>query len=482
MGVISDKLETVISLKDDYSAKAAGITASTLGLSSAFSKISNPIALVTSLTVAGTAASVASAAFNTFRDSLMNVGSLMGGLAAMKISQPFLDAAQSIDTMERQLGALLGSMQKGKDAMKWVQSYGLVSGLEQGPLLEMTKTLLMGGKRPGQYLPIMETISMMGGGDMNTNATDVASVFRRLMGGQIADAFGPEGLGRFGINKTMLGQYGAQFDNQGRFKGTVQDALDVLERMVSLDPRLKDLKASMDSSIAVKMSNLTDAFNLAKSEIGKAIADWIVPKLTELSTTLSKLAKSGVLKGIAERFTALFGLGGEGGMSKGLLTVVAAGDVLIGMMGDMRNSFAQTVNTISKVIDVLTFGAVKMGSMDLFEGFKILVDARVKEYQKALAGVSLSSNEPMPQGVQDISDTQTKYLAQISDNTRKTADYQRMLLGGGSMAALGATPVELKGIRRGGKLEQAVQLIKEVVSDEIAMSNRATRRLSLAMS
>ena len=112
----------------------------------------------------------------------------------------------------------------------------------------------------------------------------------------------------------------------------------------------------------------------------------------------------------------------------------------------------------------------------------MLVDARLKEYQKILAGVSLSSNEPMPQGVQDISDTQMKYLAQISDNTRKTADYQRMLLGGGSMAALGATPVELKGIRRGGKLEQAVQLIKEVVSDEIAMSNRATRRLSLAMS
>ena len=302
------------------------------------------------------------------------------------------------------------------------------------------------------------------------------------MGGQIADAFGPEGLGRFGINKTMLGQYGAQFDNQGRFKGTVQDALDVLERMVSLDPRLKDLKASMDSSIAVKMSSLTDAFNLAKSEIGKAIADWLVPKLTHLATTLSKLAKSGILSEIAKKLMGLLGLGGEGGMSRGLLHLVASGDVLITLLGDMRNGFAATANTVSKIVDVLTFGAVKMGSVELFQGFKVLVDARLKEYQKILAGVSLSSNEPMPQGVQDISDTQTKYLAQISDNTRKTADYQRMLLGGGSMAALGATPVELKGIRRGGKLEQAVQLIKEVVSDEIAMSNRATRRLSLAMS
>ena len=481
MGVISDKLETVISLKDDYSAKAAGITASTLGLSRAFAIASNPVTFVASLAAAGAAVSVASAAFDVFKSSIMDVGSLMAGLAVMKISQPFLDAAQSIDTMERQLGALLGSMQKGKEAMKWVQSYGLKSGLEQGPLLEMTKTLLMGGKRPGQYLPIMETISMMGGGDMNANATDVASVFGRLMGGQIADAFGPEGLGRFGINKTMLGQYGAQFDNQGRFKGTVQDALDVLERMVSLDPRLKDLKASMDSSIAVKMSNLTDAFNLAKSEIGKAIADWLVPKLTHLATTLSKLAKSGILSEIAKKLMGLFGLGGEGGMSKGLLTVVAAGDVLIGMMGDMRNSFAQTVNTISKVIDVLTFGAIKMGSMDLFEGFKILVDARVKEYQKALAGVSLSSNEPMPQGVQDISDTQTKYLAQISDNTRKTADYSRMMAGGGSIGALGVTPVELRGIRHGGKIEQAIGLLREAFTEEAAMVNRATRRAQLAM-
>lgn len=72
---------------------------------------------------------------------------------------------------------------------------------------------------------------------------------------------------------------------------------------------------------------------------------------------------------------------------------------------------------------------------------------------------------------------QTNYLASIERNTRPI---KNSILGGGDLAAMGVTPVELSGIKsgRGGKIAQAVSLISQAVSEESARTTAWMMRQS----
>ena len=68
--------------------------------------------------------------------------------------------------------------------------------------------------------------------------------------------------------------------------------------------------------------------------------------------------------------------------------------------------------------------------------------SRMMEEDPALKGGQEAAKQTVNQ--------QTQYLAGIESNTRQMVDIQRMILGGGNMAAMGVTAVELSDMRAGG--------------------------------
>lgn len=490
LGQVVDRLVTEYVLHDKYSGPAKNITASTATMKTALGSLSSRAGFgggTAGIAAFGAALTVANAALTVFKANIGAIEQLWLGSKAFNMSQPFLEAAAAIDTMKRQLSAMLGSAKEGENALKWIQKYGLTSGMNDAPLQEAMRTILMSGRAPGRYLPMLESLSLMGGGDMNANMGEMSSIFRRLVGGQVADAFGQEGLGRFGVNRQMLGQYGAQFNKQGQFQGTVEDALAVLERMVALDPRIKDLKASMDSSLATRLSNLSNAFDIAKAKIGESIGNWLVPKLELLGTMLTRLARSGKLTEVMDKFLKMFGLGGDEGMAKGMVTLVVAAEMFIEKIGEMKSSLINAANTIIEIINAFGGGLVNVRKLaeGPMAGFKKELDKRVGElWAKMMNMPSENPAEPMPTGVNMLGEASSNaYLSQIADNTRKTADYQRMILGGGNMGAMGATAVELQGVRgRSPKWNKALQAFQEAALDDASMLMRGRQRMNAVMS
>jgi hypothetical protein len=77
-------------------------------------------------------------------------------------------------------------------------------------------------------------------------------------------------------------------------------------------------------------------------------------------------------------------------------------------------------------------------------------------YQRVITGRMNRAMEEDPElkggrkAAQDTLQQQTNFLAGIESNTRQMVDIQRMILGGGNLAAMGVTAVELSDMRAGG--------------------------------
>lgn len=508
MGRVVDVLETEIKLTDKYTATAKKITNATkemadasreipiLGsaMGSSFSRIgsivsslSNPYGIAIISVAAINAASSMTAlagAIEGLKPVLLDVGPLAANLFAFKITQPAIQAAMAIDTVKRQFTAMLGSAREGENALRWLQKYGLTSATTQAPLAEAMRTLLRQGLSPSRYLPIMETLAMGGGKSLDESMMDMASIFRRMAGGQIAEAFGPEGLGRFGIGRNDLMQYGARFDSQNRFLGTMQDALDVLERMATLDPKIKSLKKEMETSISTQVSNMQDAWELALGALGESVASQILPPLTEAATALGEIAKSGVINDIAKSFGELFSAVGSGNMTEAVYDLVASIKVGVYMLMMLKEGISQFIaDVVSTARNIPIIGDVLSRPYELGKGIGSWIsgwiDMEKKSIKEAVDKAKTENNvwDPVPEArtetVTEKLDTTNERLAGIERNTGRLIQIQRMIIGGSGAGSVGVTPIEMTSIRsrRGTPEQELAETIRRYIGYEIAKLN-----------
>jgi hypothetical protein len=153
-------------------------------------------------------------------------------------------------------------------------------------------------------------------------------------------------------------------------------------------------------------------------------------------------------------------------------------------MGDMREGFIKFANTMIDIMNKLSFGTAGLSRIMSGSGFKEELDSRVEElWKKMMSMPSESVPEPLPMAGGNIAGaTSSGYLRQIAENT-KSMEYnmQRLVMGSGELGRLGATPVELHGLR-GGKWGKVVEAIRDAVIDESSMMQRGMKQARLAMS
>ena len=317
-----------------------------------------------------------------------------------------LQAANEFDSMERSFSAMLGSVDKGKQMMLWIRQYGLSSGFTQDAIVETTRSVVALGLDVEKYLPILEKFALFAGPDPS-NLTEMAAIMRRLVGGQIAEAFGPEGLGRFGINRQMLSSFGAQFNKQGQFIGGVTEALLVLERVANESPMLKGLKAAFDDSPAVKFSNAVDAIQIALIEAGKVFQVAFMPYVEKFSEWIKQMVGSGGVQRFATNIVNMFStLINKAGGFEGILNTIASG---LEQLPNVLSGIALVVMGMGKVI----FGVVKGITDFAVDNIKAFIMAYNASFARIFGEIEMyfGSDDNLREGINKLTDAYRAFFS-----------------------------------------------------------------------
>lgn len=432
------------------------------------------------------------------------------GMATWFIDQtrPAWEAAMAMESYRTSFQALLGDVEKGNQMMKFVQNYGMKSAFEQGPIRDVVRTLIAAGLDVNRFLPMVETLALFRGPE-GYNMTDMAGIIRRLVGGQIADAMGPEGLGRFGINKAMMIQVGAEFDNEGRFKGSVQDALDMLMRLTQSNPALKHLRTAFEDAYLVRWSNAMDAVNRGLETAGMVILAKFVPGLEAGADVIKWMVESGMIEQVVGQLADFFGGEDIGdGVVRAIMTVGAFFQVLPGILVGIGNTVQDFINnTIAGINNILgamnnIIGTLKlpmalipllapvsfaMMGQETGAQMNALIEANMMSYRawkndNKGKGIGTAPNVPFQDLDHVFSSGMGGGIASdigaIRSNTGRTAkafeDYMQRIVGGGNLAADGITAHSLstRGSmrKRGGQSKAAVvaNMIMEIMEERAA--------------
>ncbi len=459
---------------------------------------------------AGFGAAVFSAGFlhgaiTSLTPVVTGLGSALIGLSGLKLSQPFIDMATEVDNAERRFGAMLGSVKAGKAMMDWLRSYAVPSVLDMPALTALTASLVQGGQDPKRFLPVLETLALGGGGDPAQNGMELASIVRRLMGGQTADALGPEGLVRFGINRKMLEAAGARFNSGGHFQGTTDDALAMLETLTKTNSALKNLRAAFDDSPAVAFSTAMDSLNMALSKVGEVLTKFFLPPIKTASEYFRYLAESGIAEKIASSFASLFGATGAGGSGpsdlflKGLVAVTTAIEILpsaiakikfviVDMFNTVRSAVVSFVDFMSKMPVIgMMFQTAKVSIETLFNmgstvgtdfvdmlGFMPAYEKNLSDFMSrrgiAAAAAGVSAGTTLAGG--NATAPVVSHLAGIEANTKKlTLQFNDAIFGGSGLGLDSAELAGVSGRRTGGsRRDRARQHIERALSEISAMN------------
>lgn len=447
------------------------------------------------------------------------------GLAAIAYAATTQYAA--FETIRLTFAGLADSMEKADQMMRAIKGYSLKSVFDEEPLARAALQLAQIRLEAGEYLPIIEAIAIRSGEITPDKLLEVVSILRRLRGGQIADALGPEGLGRFGIGREELIAFGAMVDGSGEFKMNVEQALNVVKAIAN-SPESKRIKEMLEGSPQTRISNALGALQAAFREFGAAASQFVIPALESIASVAQFLAESGWLKQLSSGFAELFGEDdGKRGFIKFLFTVVSAFEVIGSYLGNIVRNAVQAFEVISavnlKVLQGLTLplramlwaldkvrGTNLVGELDKMlsgiskfgllgglaanlYGFEELGDAirngadakmasfdawqKSKSKKEAAGGNAFpnivsgtSSENPVQQALNDIA----RSTGDTASNTKQQLDMQRYVLGGGDLGRLGVTPLEMSRGEVKVKVDSGAATLDDWVS---ALINKAVREL-----
>jgi hypothetical protein len=415
------------------------------------------------------------------------------GLWFLSQTAPALQAALALDTYETSFSGMLQSMEKGKQMNDFIRSYGMKSPFEQTPIRAAVRTLTAGGLDVNRYLPIMETFALFRG-PQSENLEDMAAIFRRLLGGQIADSLGPEGMGRFGINRSMFTKMGAKFTPAGSFIGTVQQALDMLERVATELPVMKALRKYFETSYIVKYSNAMDSIHFAMERAGIGILKHFAPALDAIANTVRGMAESGMIEDLFRQLSVFFG-GDKSGMGARfesslvtLYTIIEFMPTVLETAWEFLTGFVRAMLTLVDIAIRAVLHAIPVVGPSLAMSMPKLTDGlgvgqmgaefgnafnAMREYNLLRFRTAKPGGATAPSTDGDQTDTYAgSMLGSIAKNTAKTnqilEDYKQQVFGGGNRAAMGIDQVNMGRVRRSTRTTQRVAIMLDQAVNEQA--------------
>jgi hypothetical protein len=446
------------------------------------------------------------------------IGAAVGAVAAIAVplvlgGKAALETATQFDTLQRSLTAITGSGERTGQILSFIDKLAIPSVFDTATLGESAKLLEAFGLNTERFLPIAEKLGTVFGGNAEALNSFVTAL-GYLKSGQFGEAF--QSLKRGGVSTEALQAKGLQFSKSGEFKGTVDQALTAVELVVN--EKFGKLAEEMASGPMAKLASLGDAFNRVMRQIGLSLIDYVVPVFETLASAMENLTKVNVFGDAVKSFVGtLQGIPDATlDVEEYLLNVAGA---FVGLGQYLRNfydgmvAFGEGILSIAEMFPGIKLLRAHLGFIGKTLGIdKFLGEAygqtaasdfiaqkraelsarKAKDAADAAAGENLGKTAEAPTGVATPGESVKDLLKNIADssagtndNTKKMADINDRVLGGGGLASRGLSREEMQGLagrRRSGTQEIKSLLVELGYAIERNMVNVSAKNIGYNVS
>lgn len=275
------------------------------------------------------------------------------------------------------------------------------------------------------------------------------------------------------VNQPLKAAYGTADTEELKKKGITSKM--VLETLVKAFEKLPAVAGGAQNAF----DNLSDAMQFAKVAVGGEFLKAFTPTIDSLSTALEKLTANGTFAAMAESVATSFDvmIGGTDNLESTMTTAAAGVMTFNQYMAGFIEGLKEAVKFLMNNPLVGGFISMAGGALKTINGLSIadqqaanikaLEDnAKIKKHQNEKDKKAMSALKPeAPQ--KDAGPAIT--FQQIAENTRKTAEntksMQRHIMGGGDLARLGVTPVEMTKASKGGARRGSAKSVEQKIRD-----------------
>lgn len=401
----------------------------------------------------------------------------MLGRKFIEFSGDALKEYSTFDTLQRSFIGVYGSAEKAAQMMNYLRDVAMVSAFQFRDLADASRSLSVAGLDVGRFLPIAQGFALAMGHINGAGLEDFISILRRIMGGNTGFALGPRGIGRYGVSRQELEQYGATFGgaNQSHFTGSINQAFDAIEGVYK--SRIAKIAESVTASSEVVLSNWKDSIKQATIDFGAGMAQNVIGPIKAVTSALNTLRQAGVIKNLADTVYQIIGLSdmlGDNSGRTGKLGKFDPSDPSGWMKGqDAAKYLVEIAGGIVTLVEFVKLEVEQLAAIGrLFFGDRMIGDPEsVLSYalkagedfkQSAFMQMFLDASNrekhperfkpPAPVGTgipgvdEDALPEVKNHLKHIRDSSERIArhfDSRSTAFGGGDIGRMGVTPVEL---------------------------------------
>jgi hypothetical protein len=225
---------------------------------------------------------------------------------------------ETFDTVEKAFIGIYGSSQKAAQMMGYLKDQAMTSAFQMRDLADAARGLAVAGLDVGRFLPIVQGFALAMGKINGEGLEDFVSILRRLQGGNTGMALGVRGIGRYGVSRAEMEQYGAKFGGPAgtHFEGTVNQAFDIIEKIFKA--RIEKIAQSVTASSEVVASNWKDAIQLATIDAGAGIMQNLIEPIKQATAAMNSLRQAGFFKDLFDTLYQIIGVSDMLGSSEKL--------------------------------------------------------------------------------------------------------------------------------------------------------------------
>lgn len=214
------------------------------------------------------------------------------GLGVAEFGKNLIKAAANLQTLDTNLGTLLGSMEKGKNLRKQLQQYGEATPYDTKGLVTATQTMLGYGVQSEKVMDVMKQLGDIAMGDSNklqslalaySQMTASGKVMKQDMN-QMANA----GFGFNQVAKSMGITVGELNERISKGKVSIDDISKALKQATSEGGLFFNAAKNGSSTFDGVMSNFEESVTNTMANVGNQI----LPTVTQIVQSLGSMIES----------------------------------------------------------------------------------------------------------------------------------------------------------------------------------------------
>lgn len=364
---------------------------------------------------------MAKSALGGFLGIASKVGNITTGLASAKtligdvvgiLNQP-IGMAADMEALNMSFRSLLKDGGKAKALVGDLMQFADKTPFEPGPVAEAGKQLLAFGVAADGIIPLLTDVGDLAAA-MDKPLDQVADTFGRLKAGQFGEAF--ERLRAFGISMKDLEGGGLQFDKNGSFQGTAEQAMEGVRQIIRR--KFGGGMADLSGTFKGLFSTLSGYWNQMKAKFGEPIMKSVKPLLEEATGLIKAWTPEAVKFGetIGTAISGIRNLYKSGELGTAISAALAGGGQMLG--ANLKTGIAAAVQLLGVGLKTaFTSGVALLSDANFWSGIRMSVLAITDDVKASLLNLAADLVDKLPPALRLGADTEgmRKSAAEAAD-------------------------------------------------------------------